>query len=508
MKRTTLLITVLAIMLLSGIVFASEGTPEDIGLKPSPAHLKWGDRDTEIHSGNINALSFATNFNTGDIYAVVNAHTNDDSLIIYKSVDNGENWSELYTISISSMWRTYNAQIFYTDNDRLAIFARYRNDSDYYNIWLWEAEDSSDVIINDTWEQVDDADNDIDSIYFYDVDYADGYYYVAYLGIDTSYSDSMSIMALTCHEDSLSWPAGQILFVDTRIKKSPRISAGANGNVYVTFLEERLQDEEIRVKRSYNYGSSWLSSQLVSNSTYELNYLDIAASRDSSYQNVWFTVQYEGAETFGYYFSEDSCVNTQYGGIFDQNTFGWIPVMGSAACNPQSGFLTVAYLKDSSTSQDVYFTWARNAAPDSFYAPLKINQYNATGSLRPFAGNISGNSAIAYAGWGPQNVYFDYFGSTLGIDSKDDNKNTSGFIMPAKSVFSDNIEFSLMLNSSSSVDIALFDCSGRKVAVFNQYMPEGSNTVKMDLSEFSSGIYLYRAVSGNKTASGRLVKIR
>ncbi|MFO8062552.1 MAG: T9SS type A sorting domain-containing protein [bacterium] len=513
MKKTKLLITVLAIILLSGIVFASEGTPEDIGLKPSPAHLKWGDRDTEVYTGDLNGASIATDFSTNNLYTVVNANVNQDSLILLKSENKGEDWSVLNVRPINDIYNVFNPQIIVTDAGRIAIFARYEIISTSEpRLYVYEMEDSSGTIINENWEQIDDPDY-VDSIYSYDVDYADGYYYVTYLGVDTSnaFPDSNYVMALTCHEDSSSWPAGQDIFWNPQSMEAPAVGAGANGNVYVAFIEERIASEnQIRVRKSYDYGATWEGSQQVSNvtSTTEISNLDVDASHSSSYQNVWFTVQYDNASTFGYYYSDDSCATTQYGGVIDPALSGWTSSRGTIDVHPISGYATVAFKYDSSTSHDVYFSWARNSDPNNFYAPEKINQYDATNIFRPQAASVPTYSAVIYAGWGPQNLYFDYYGSTLGIDSDNDNVNATGFIMPARTVFSDNIEFSLMLNTSSSVDIALFDCSGRKVLSRTKHLSEGSSTVNIRTSELPSGIYLYRAVSGEKSANGRLIKLK
>ncbi|MDY6787455.1 MAG: T9SS type A sorting domain-containing protein [candidate division WOR-3 bacterium] len=511
MKRTFLLITILiAVMLFAyGTSDPADGeNHEDYFTKWDMNGEKWAD-DLLVDSGWVGGFAYATDYNSGVIYALKknrNFTIGNDSVRIFKSNDNGINWSSGQLIMTNPDGYINDPAIVVTNSGKIACFALYIEGDNQQNIWMREFTDSSLSSIH--WEEV--SVHNQDTVINFDVDYSDGYYYVSYLAYNGTSDTVHSLYGTTAHEDSVDFTNQSKLFHNIVEDEEVRVAAGTGGIGYIAFIEDFNHPDtlNIRVKRTFNYGDTWAASEPITNllSGQQIENIDIACCKPNP-KTVWITTQYTNLNNWGYYYSTDSCNTAGYGGVI-QLYNGAVEALGTVQGHPGRNWATFAFRSDSGSYEHIGFFYIMNSNPDSVINLQAVNNYRPTGTFRPEAGNSITNSAVMYAGWGPENLYYDAYNLNTGIDENRPRNTALSFIAPARTMISDEAEFSLLLDSSSEVMIALYDCSGRKVLSRTKNLSEGSSTVSIRTAELPSGIYLYRAQSGVKTASGRLVKIR
>ena len=87
----------------------------------------------------------------------------------------------------------------------------------------------------------------------------------------------------------------------------------------------------------------------------------------------------------------------------------------------------------------------------------------------------------------------------------------SGIYLPKAypNPFNPTTVLSYKLQDASFVHLAVYDVSGRRVAeLVNGWRNAGNHEVIFDGSDLGSGIYIYRLVTGNVTASGKMVLVK
>lgn len=75
--------------------------------------------------------------------------------------------------------------------------------------------------------------------------------------------------------------------------------------------------------------------------------------------------------------------------------------------------------------------------------------------------------------------------------------------------FNESTAFCFYLQSSSEVELCIFDAGGRKLqTLINSYMPAGQNEIKYIPKDLSPGIYFYKFKSGTNVMHGKMIFIR
>ncbi len=482
-------------------------------LEKSPPEFKWGD-DTQVYSGGVAGVAFDVDYRTGFLYAVVLTRNGAlaDSIMLYNSYNNGNTWNSKGLIILNGDGELENPEIIVTDDGRVSCFALYVESDGRRNLYMKEFADTS-TTSGSHWEQIDRGNTD--TVYAYDVDYQDGFYYAAWNAIYPTHNTNLTLYGASLDENLSSWINQINLFYDLQSTEDPKIAAGANGNAYVGFIEKRVDAgiNNIRVKKTYDYGASWASSQAVSSlSTQIISNLDVAASTNPDYQSVWFTVQYDNLNNFGYYYSTDSCVTNQYGTIIiSPKTGTWVERLGTISFNETADFATIAFKADSGASHDVGITYATANNPTGMFAVEIINDHAATGTFAPYAGNLLANSAIIYAGWGPTNLYFDSWIKT-GIEDEMVTLSTPN-VYTSTPIFRDNISIFFNLDNETFVNLSIIDATGRIIKDFNAYYQKGNNNIMWNGNDnrgntVSNGTYFYRVSFGSEIYSGKITYLK
>ncbi len=504
MKRIVFFIVLISMM--SIIVSAGEWMDpcdpyEGLNFK-SPNDFKWGN-DIEVLSGNMGDFAFATDYRSGTIFAIVNSYNAaaPDTVTVYRSYDNGLTWSTGVIGALNGNGELREPQIFVTDNGKVACFVNYVETDGTQNLYLREFTDTS--LAGSHFELVSIASDTVET---FDVDYADNFYYVTY----TQYDGAIyNVIGTTCHEDSSSWTNQIQLFANAVPDEEAKIAAGGNGYAYVAFIEDRMTNSDtlnIRVKRTYDYGNSWQSSIAATDLTgQDISDIDIAAARGSS-KTVWISCQFNSFENWGYYYSTDSCANTTYSQVVSIDN-GFEEHLGTMEIHPIHNWVTLAFKSDSSNIHNVAYGYIMNGSPTTVTDLRQINDYNATNTYRPFAGNILANSAVMYAGWGPTNLYFDTYINNLGIEDIISDNHLSVYASPG--FFTDYTDICFTLDNTSNVSIEIYNSIGQRVWSTNTVFSSGFNSVRWkgtdnNGSSAPEGIYFFKVNDGIRTASGKI----
>jgi hypothetical protein len=215
-----------------------------------------------------------------------------------------------------------------------------------------------------------------------------------------------------------SWTSNQLLFANPLVNPEPAIAAGAGGTVSVVFLDTRLStNDEIRIKRSTNYGASWSGSVQVSNNSAAGNLKDIdIAYSHGAIQTGWIfaTFTFGSDQNLAYYRSTNSGSSWTYSGVIGESGSGLKDNQVSLRTRKSTGTLTVAYNHD--PGNDVMFTWTTASSPTDFDTPVAVNDHDGTGIWPPTAGWTTtpscNYSCVLYSSFTENyKLYFDYFGN-------------------------------------------------------------------------------------------------
>jgi hypothetical protein len=444
---------------------------------------------------------------TEDIYYVFDTyHTTYDSIIVFRSTDHGVTWN-LFIVGHNMDGYIENPKV------RVVTDAGGQDWVCFLGIWYEPGGEqtlySRRVRTDGTgavWEQVTTD----------DVDYADldadvgtgGWLYCTYIPSNTD----MDVWAGRNAVDGNEWIDQALLFANPGIFPYPQVAAGAGGNVAVTFVDDRITtNNEVRIKRSTNYGSSWIGSEQVSNNSgaADLAYTDIAYSHGAT-QTGWIfvTFQFSTSDNLAYYYSTNSGVNWTYGTVIgggaDEN-------QSTLRAKKVGGHLTVAYNQDPGDS--TMFTWAMTSTPTDFITPYRINDYAATSSWAPTAGWIttggSSYSAIAYTSWDMNyRPYFDHFGNT-GIAQEPGQEIGIGTISLAPNPSRGNARFSYTVHNVGNVRISVYDAAGRLVTnLVNETKAPGEYTLNIDNQNLTAGIYFVRIETQENVATQTMTVLR
>jgi hypothetical protein len=463
----------------------------------------WG-YDHLVYGGDVGSgQDFDEDEATGDLYTIVDTwHTTGDSLIVYKSTDGGVTW-DYFTAATNTDGAIINPRVVVAQHGGyswVCMLGIWDESSGLDALWLRRLHSDGSGAV---FEMVDDdvvyADLDADvgsSAWVYTTFIPDG------SGNDIWFARN----ALT----GSGWVNIASMFADPEITPHPAIAAGAGGNVSIALIDTRLTtNQEVRCKRSTDYGATWLESTQVSNNSgaYDLLDTDFSSGHQST-QTAWITVTFSTPEDrVGYYYSTNSCLTWTYGNVWA--TSGHDLNISSTRCRRSTGAVTVAYNDD--PGDTIMFTYATSSSPTGFSTPVAINDWDATGMWSPTAGWQGNYSAVAYCRLNGNGCYFDSFNNT-GIEDTGVGPVSAFDTYPNPFRGSASIGFSL--TTGGPVTISVFDMSGRlvKTVCDGQTFPAGESSLQWNGSTdsgapLSAGVYFCRLSASGVDATHRMVMI-
>ena len=472
---------------------------------------RWAD-DLLVYDGSVGSgQDFDEDPNTQDIYAAFDTdYTTEDTIYVFKSTDTGETWTEfLIGLNLDG----------YIENPKVRVFERAGQTwVAYIGIW-YEPDGSQQLWMRRVlatggtayFEQVDDSVSTADL----DADPGtDAWLHCTYVREEPSFD---VIYAARNDASGAGWEI-EWLFDNPELFPYPEIAAGVNGNVGVAFIDDRITtDEQVRIKRSTDYGDTWISSEQVSNTALPLSYTDIAYSYSSTYDPsgwIFVTYDYSGGgqgDNLGYYYTTDAGVSWTYGGVIgatndDEN-------MGTVRSRKVGGSVTLAYNQDVQPAGDsTMFSWAQAYNPTNFITPVRINDYSATGYWPPCAGWITsggGYSAILYTSWTQSyNCYLDWFGN-VGVSENTGTALKTGILSLAPNPAKGISQLSLAIGQEGRVRVALYDISGRLVRnLIDETMNAGEHSVNIEGRNLAAGVYLVRVEAPDGVGTKTMTIVR
>ena len=441
---------------------------------------------------------------TGDIYAVFDTdHVTGDTLRVMRSIDGGLTWSE-FLIGTNT-----DGSI---SNPRVRVL-RAGGDSWVIMLGIWNETSGDDVLWTRrvttsgsgiTWEQIT-----TDALYAdLDADIGTGAYaYVAYIPDNGSTYD---VYAGRNAMGGSGWVDVQSLFGNTDgAYPYPCVAAGAGGNVSVGFIDHRVEtNDEWRIKRSTDNGSSWIGSEQVSDNTggFDLSWLDLTFNHAGTQVGWMISMWAASTDNVAYYYTTDSGVSWTYGTVIGHVD---IEDMPSVRVGKTTSSVTLAYNADPGDS--TMFSWTTSSSPTGWSTPVRVNDpaHNATSGWPPTAGWINSGSnwsAVMFTCWTLNySLYFDWYGST-GIEEGIPAGITSLQNSPNPFSGSTRIDFSLI--GSGPVSLEVFDVSGRLVSIpiDGQNLEAGDHSVQWNAGvSLVPGVYFSRLTSGDQELTQRMV---
>lgn len=377
-----------------------------------PDEFDWGnDRIVYLGPGWPNSVGFDIDENTGDLYAVVGLDRySKDSLIVYRSHDHGETWN--FFCSGYNNEQIYGSGIRVVEDaneETWVIIMGIWNESSGRQLWTRRCTTSGGYV---TWEMV------ADDVWYADMDADVGSSndtepraYITYY----PFTENIREVWFTGNAlDGNGWQDQTCIFWDTETHPMPAIAAGDGGTVAITFFDRRLtSSQQLRIKRSLNYGSSWLNSQQVTDVDYNLRDQDIALSHGSVSQTGWITYSgwTDNCYKLAFNYSTNNGANWTYGGYFP-SSYGH-DRRSSLRANKVIGAVTLAYISScgfSGSSPDfVMFSWTLSYFPSSFRTPTMINDTESVPYFTPAAGWTGMYSSAVLFGSFYGHVLFDWF---------------------------------------------------------------------------------------------------
>ncbi|KQC12867.1 MAG: hypothetical protein APR63_01795 [Desulfuromonas sp. SDB] len=488
----------------SAIEVISQNQLGDLDLSSPPAVYapQWYD-DIFIFQGNPRSMDWDVDDQSEYLYAIIDNYagtSGPDSAYIFRSTNKGVTWTQWYLLT-NMDGQLENAKIRVArdgaGNTWICAAAIWAETSGDRILWLRRIDATQTTFL---WEELSGIDVDIFDM---DADVGDGaWLYITYVpdGTDDIYAARNDI-------SGGGWTSVVSLYSNAQTNPEPVIAAGDNGVVSVGFIDGRLQaNEELRVKRSTNYGANWLGSEQVGDNTglYDLSDIDIAHARNNS---AWFFASYYvvSADNIGVYVSNDAGVNWSYEGLVSGSGDNFFT---SARASKTSGSVTVAYYEANNDS--VMFTWSSSSNPTAFTSAVNISDFRATGTVPPVAGWIhrfgAGYSAIMYATWGPDSVMFDWFSNSVGIEEQP-VINVEKTTLMQVTTRENNFTVSYSVINPGNVRISVYDMTGRQITqLVNQYQNTGFYNV--NYTPETPGVYYISLISadGQQTVKSTILQ--
>ena len=508
----------------------------------TPMSPDWGIGDIKVHDGNI------ANYNgfrqmdmklgeDGNLYLAVNRRSlpgYNGYISVYTSTNGGRNWSWVsgtasvaYYFGEITMLVEQRSNTNIGDSTRIILYYTVSSASSldsaslYYCTFLRTGSTTAGI-----WYSGLVASPSQGNKFQYPSACSDGMYYgsATYLHVVAQEVTNAGVQYRLHHFRSTTWclthSDGIINTVNDDYYPSAAYNETITGadSIYVA-LERRFG--------SYTIGLRVLSTSEIPSTTFFTYYL--AYSLNAKYEKPCITVQQEqystprkvlvtstkdtaGLKNAKYHTSTNGgaswTIDWALGYVNQMCDFTWC---NSDSTTAGGGYFIAGYVNIIGDSISV----RRGIIGNMGTILYKRNSYFGTGVLPPlvaiYKDGSTKYSALAYAGTGPMNVYFNSeFLPNVGVtpignnipDKFELNQNYPNPFNPTT-----NIRFNIP--SNEMVKLTVYDILGREVSVLvNEFKNAGSYQVDFNASAFTSGIYFYKIEAGNFTDIKKMILVK
>ncbi len=431
-------------------------------------------------------VSIAFNTNGVAFLSFVDLVVNDSAgtVFVTKSTDGGLTWgtpvtvfesTELPDIPIDRPWITIdNSGSIYDGTIYLTAMSYCHYSGGTHHLYLKTSTDNG-----NTWstiKQVDDSSYGVGSL---TISYgavsvgANGKIYIAYYSYDTLVSPFLRTFVASTTDLGNSFQynviANVFITVSSNYTNGYSIAASPTdtGNVIMTWVDDRFGDADIVFSRSTDGGVNW---------SYPARLNDDATNNGIIQDRVWS------------YFSADG-----------KYTAGWRDRRLNGT--------------GSSVPADIYLIYSLDGG-NSFSQNFRVSDTSATHAPLSCCNSFLGvtiDTNYAYAIWGDDRSsdWDIYFSKTpLQLTSLQElTDNGSGLSIYPNPIIS-NININFYLEKEQRVFLEIFDMGGKKqVTVFNKVLPQGNHTIKQNIDNISTGVYVCR-LTGEQFILQKLIIIK
>jgi len=433
-----------------------------------------------------------------------------DSIHVYRSTDGGNAWT-LWNYATTSSGVGHFRSIDMIAGDTLIhmfivheTYGLYmaRRNPDAGNLWFWTPVVTGDSVL------------EVSAVRSTAVPYD---LFVSVL-VNNS-TGGRSIYAYRSTDLGLTWIDRN--YVSSGIRNSPKIATAGDNYFYISYMIGSAADTEtVRIGRNTsNLGGSWVFNDVDAAGEGDWT-PSVAGARTTpgssqSAWTIWRHMHSNGRADVHYATSVDGGATwaqapwpptNLYAQVDDRHPLVKLPyendlVRGIASIYPPAVFDSLCY------------AYARATSPTTWEERGIHNDYNCTGEFGARADYSSQTSGgwIAYREYGSANIWCDAYDFTTGVEKGEPVTRSYDLALasarPNPLTRSTAIAFSLP--KSGSVDLAVYDIAGRKVATLAQgTMSAGSHEVSWNGADAPAGVYLYRLSFEGKTLTNRMVVVR
>jgi len=478
-----------------------------IEIKPqSDTKLRWAE-DKLIYDGEVNANSWSVQSGLDDDAIDVDYFAGDtlraivacpDSFVrIFRSNDNGQTWTEagnFYFISGGAR----EPHIVHGTDSTYHVFCVYESDEN--DIYTQARRTSDDASILGTGQFL----SGTDSVKNYSVctDRRSNHDYSVFItyhkGRGGRGADHIMLTRTTDQGQNWSAPVG----IQFNGSGFPDITYGNDNILYLTYMTLPAigNDYAIYARRSLNAGANWAGSVIIEEDSFPKMGPQIAAAYDGS-GNVWTIWPkqdlYTANDDWGlrWSWSTDSAVSwsspSWTNSDIDSNevlpSIAVNDIYGSTSATPYVSFIK-SYHDWTGDLSVRSFEWEGSTwSTDTCYSDSNAFL------TRPITTFISGGlPALAYVGENSENVYFDSWANSSGVDEDIDVTTSNGKIECSidRSIITGAATLKYTLASETNVDISLVNILGQTVATLDSGVKEsGTHTINVSAENLSPGIY-------------------
>jgi hypothetical protein len=493
-------------------------TPQPMEQKPSnPPRILWG-TDVLVDGASIRTPEGVDmqSWTGTPIYVAVGHNgsggTTGDSVLLYKSTDNGYTWSYIsaFYCGVANQTMTHiNLLVGTGANTEIQVGCVYNNNTTNHGDLVIGRWDAAGTWLGFYWPR---GNGNPDTVQQMTMARSNDNAWAATIMFQhtTGASPDTLIDHLTTTDYGASWTFG----VNRSGSHDPHIAFGNAGLAMFTY-RSNYSGQGIGEQRSTNNGASWSGSSFVTTDTITWDprvALDHANPIASQVGWIIYRYDYNPLDFDVYY-----AYTTDGGGTWNLDNV----LQGSTAlellpdifCAPESPGTFVRASYETYVGGDfIAYQSADASDPTNWSTAVNISDYVPTGTMPAHPrSNGAGNGCLVYERPGPIGAWYDYWSFT-GVEEKGITvapKASFDLAQARPNPLSKSTAIAFSLPKSGSVDLAVYDIAGRKVATLAQgTMSAGNHEVSWNGANAPVGVYLYRLSFEGKTLTNRMVVVK
>jgi len=452
----------------------------------------------------------------GDIYvAMLNpAGAPQDSCMIQRSTDNGLTWARFRTISNAAGDDTLKDAVMRVGpgaNPWIYLLCHYATSAGYLKMYRVRADGTNSQSINivrgDSVVGLSDFDRNIETPHALFLTYSE-------------YRSGGNMLRLFASYDSgETWTNGR--FVATGDQRTPKVAAGGDGYVYLTWTEAdtvvwagRYTNNLVSPAMTFSRLDS-VAGEYTFNPT-------IAGARTApgTSQTAWILNRHDHSGNF------DIHVSRSIDGGVNWTTAPWPPTNTIIRDTWDMRYPFLRYSYDYShasivsanatilgygNSDSLVVAWSRTTTPDVWEDRNVVNDYKATGQHHHCGDMIDGTGGhtVAYRGYGSGALWFDYWWNNAAVAEKPAPVMPGLALGVSPNPVADRASVSYALPKAGNADVSLFDATGRLVRVLaSGRHAAGNYSLTTAANSLANGVYLLRLDLDGNRVTNRIVVSR